>query len=335
MRRTLKLFMLVAVIPAALALVPATASAQRSRPSGGGQSTGAAHPSGPPPSAAHAPQGGGHPGGAPPPRGGYYGGYRGYYGGYRGYYGGAYMGYYGYPYFGFGFGWGWGYPYWYGGYGYPYWGYDPTPEIRLEVKPREAQVYVDGYYAGIVDDFDGTFQRLRVRPGAFELTLYLKGYHTVTQNIHVGQGQDSKIKFQMEPLAAGETNDPPPQPKAAPPEDRENAEGYQGYPGGQPQAPRRPAEPRQPVPPSVQVGGEQGQGFGSLVIRVQPSGAEVLVDGERWQGPEGTERLVIQVAEGSHRIEVRKEGFAPFSATLQVRRGETAPLNVSLPPKGE
>ena len=80
---------------------------------------------------------------------------------------------------------------------------------------------------------------------------------------------------------------------------------------------------------------EIGQGFGALVIRVQPSGAEILVDGERWQGPEGSERLVIQVAEGSHRVEVRKEGFVPFSTTVQVRRGETAPLNVSLPPRGE
>ena len=33
--------------------------------------------------------------------------------------------------------------------------------VRLEVTPKEAEVYVDGYYAGIVDDFNGTFQRLR------------------------------------------------------------------------------------------------------------------------------------------------------------------------------
>ena len=31
--------------------------------------------------------------------------------------------------------------------------------------PSEARVYVDGYYAGTVDDFDGLFQRLNVSPG--------------------------------------------------------------------------------------------------------------------------------------------------------------------------
>ena len=34
------------------------------------------------------------------------------------------------------------------------------------VDPAEARVYVDGYYAGTVDDFDGLFQRLNVSPAA-------------------------------------------------------------------------------------------------------------------------------------------------------------------------
>jgi len=29
--------------------------------------------------------------------------------------------------------------------------------VRLKVKPAEASVYVDGFYVGIVDDFDGSF----------------------------------------------------------------------------------------------------------------------------------------------------------------------------------
>ena len=32
--------------------------------------------------------------------------------------------------------------------------------MRLQVKPLDTMVFVDGYFAGIVDDFDGTFQRL-------------------------------------------------------------------------------------------------------------------------------------------------------------------------------
>jgi hypothetical protein len=134
----------------------------------------------------------------------------------------------------------------------------------------------------------------------------------------------------MAPLAAGETNEPPPQPTAAPadsaPDDNQPTQPRR-------QAPR-PAQPRYGGAGADEAVAVQGQGFGSLVIRVQPSGADVLVDGERWQGPEGSERLVIQVSAGSHRIEVRKEGTVPFSTTIQVRPGESVPLNVSLPPKG-
>jgi hypothetical protein len=88
----------------------------------------------------------------------------------------------GYPYYGYRPFWGpyWGPgPYWYGSFwypfaggGYPYYGYpyypyypygypyDPvSSSVRLDVKPQAAEVYVDGYRAGTVDDFDGVFQR--------------------------------------------------------------------------------------------------------------------------------------------------------------------------------
>src|SRR5439155_20300398 len=55
--------------------------------------------------------------------------------------------------------------------------------LRIEATPKQAEVYVDGYYAGIVDDFDGTFQRLHAQPGQHEITLYLDGYRTVRQRV--------------------------------------------------------------------------------------------------------------------------------------------------------
>jgi hypothetical protein len=307
MQRKLRLIMLVAIIPMALALIPLTAEAQRGRSGGGGRG-----------------------------RSGSGGGVvvRGYVGGY---YGSPFWGPYWDP-FWIGPYWGWGYPgsrYWDRGY------YDDSAQLRLEVKPKEAQVYVDGYYAGVVDDFDGVFQRLHVRPGDHELVLYLKGYRAVKQNLHLGQGQDSRIKTELVPLAAGEANEPAPQPvaRALEPETTPGRTAEPRRPGvpQRPYEPMRPAEPRRAAPPPVadEPAAEQGQGFGSLVIRVQPTGADVLIDGERWQGPEASERLVIQVSEGTHRVEVRKEGYVPFSTSVRVRGGETAPINVSLPPRGE
>ena len=71
--------------------------------------------------------------------------------------------------------------------------------------------------------------------------------------------------------------------------------------------------------------------FGTLNIRVQPGDASVVIDGERWDGPEGGTRLSVQLASGSHRVEVRKDGFKPYSVTVQIRPGETQALNISLP----
>ncbi len=89
-----------------------------------------------------------------------------------------------------------------------------------------------------------------------------------------------------------------------------------------------------PGPPRPGSVTSEAGDFGAVSIRVQPSGAEVLIDGERWRGPEGPERLVVQLAAGTHRVEVRKEGYRPFTGEVDVRPGETATLNVSLPPGG-
>ncbi len=58
---------------------------------------------------------------------------------------------------------------WYGGYPtYPQSSYTSSDEgsLKLKIKPRQAEVYVDGYFVGVVDDFDGIFQRLHVDSGA-------------------------------------------------------------------------------------------------------------------------------------------------------------------------
>ncbi len=63
---------------------------------------------------------------------------------------------------------------------------------------------------------------------------------------------------------------------------------------------------------------------------MQPGDAVVVIDGERWDSPEGGSRLSVQLAAGSHRIEVRKDGFKPYSSTVQIRPGESQALNISL-----
>jgi PEGA domain len=227
----------------------------------------------------------------------------------------------------FGYQWGWGYP------PYPYPGpyLAPDASVKLEVKPNKAEVYVDGYYAGIVDDFDGAFQRLHVAPGEHELELYLDGYRAVKQKIYLTADNTFKVKYALEKLGAGEQAEPRPQPPNPPPA----AQGAPpmpppGYPPAQQPPPgsvrRVPSGP--PQPGGEPRGGPQGA-YGSLAIRVQPNDAEISIDGEPWRGP-GQERLVVEVAEGSHTVEIRKSGYRTYVTQVDVRRGATTPLNVSL-----
>jgi len=208
--------------------------------------------------------------------------------------------------------------------------------VKLEVKPNQAEVYVDGYYAGIVDDFDGTFQRLHVAPGQHELELFLDGYRPAKQQIYLTADKTVKVKYTLEKLGAGEQAEPrpkPPNPPPAPQGVAPNApnpppEAYPPQPaprgrGGRPMPP-------QPPPPGPDPRGAPQGGYGSLAIRVQPSDAEISIDGEPWRAPGGQERLIVEVAEGSHTVEVRKSGYRTYVTQIDVHGGATTPLNISL-----
>jgi hypothetical protein len=222
-------------------------------------------------------------------------------------------------------------PWWYGGwYAYPYFGpyivgYDNSASLRIQVEPRETEVYVDGYYAGTVNDFDGFFQRLHVQPGSHEVELYLDGYRTVRQQVYLQPGTTFKIHYAMERLQAGDTAGERPTPQAAPPE----AAPAPGAPPPPPPPVRQPsvARPEPGSPPPATPPADSS--FGSLVVQVQPGDAEILIDGEPWQSA-GSARLVVQLSAGDHRVEVRKNGFETYRSTVRIRRGETTPLNVSL-----
>ena len=71
------------------------------------------------------------------------------------------------------------------------------------------------------------------------------------------------------------------------------------------------------------------------MIRVQPSDAEIFIDGQRWQSPATDGPLEVQVPAGRVRIEIRRPGRAPFTTEVVVEPGQVTPLNVSLPERGE
>ena len=200
-------------------------------------------------------------------------------------------------------------PYRYGGYSQYQYGqfYGPESALRLQVSPRTTEVFVDGYYAGTVDDFDGIFQRLRLAAGEYEVTLYLPAYRTVTQQLLLQPGRTLREKHVMVPLAPTDPPEPRPVARALRP------------------------SPDLPAPTASGRSADLDVSFGEIAIRVQPADADVLIDGERWEGPANGEALVLQIAPGPHRIEVRRDGYRGYTAQIDVRAGQTTPINVSLP----
>jgi PEGA domain-containing protein len=87
----------------------------------------------------------------------------------------------------------------YGGYYDPWYGGYPTSgqgtysassaqdegKLRLKIKPRQAEVYVDGYFVGIVDDFDGLFQRLHLDTGPHRVEIRAPGFEPLEINVRI------------------------------------------------------------------------------------------------------------------------------------------------------
>ena len=106
------------------------------------------------------------------------------------------------------YGYGWPYyaaPYMYGyAGGYPhtaYGGVYAVPPVgalyggvRLDVTPRDAAVYVDGYYAGIVDDFDGFSQRVALEPGPHHFEIAAPGHQPLAFDVNVQMNQTIRYR---------------------------------------------------------------------------------------------------------------------------------------------
>ena len=84
----------------------------------------------------------------------------------------------------------------YGRYSYNR-GYRPVGNLRLKVNPKHGQVYVDGYYAGEVDSFDGAFQRLALEGGPHKVEIRAEGFETVTFEVMVTPGETVTYKGEL------------------------------------------------------------------------------------------------------------------------------------------
>jgi hypothetical protein len=212
------------------------------------------------------------------------------------------------------------YPWWPPGT-YPRWYvplYDARAVLRVRVTPERAAVYVDGFYAGIVEDFDGVFEGLPLTPGGHRIVLHLEGYRTARHNVYLRPGSTFKLHDTLVKLPAGVPSEPPELAPPVPPP-----------PAGSYTAPRTapPIAPRAPVPPAA----PETIDIGMVDLHVQPACAEVTIDGHRWVSSDAG-HFMVQTPPGKHRLVVSTPGYRPFEVEIDVREGEATPVNVVLMP---
>lgn len=261
-------------------------------------------------------------------RGGHYGGYYGHRYPYYPYYGYGYpyyYGYYGYPYaWGFGFGWYDGY------YTPPYYHYrdydDALGHLRILVEPSKARVYVDDYYAGEVDEFDGMFQRLNVARGRHEVTLKLEGYVTHRVKVYVPADATVKIRHDMVKGSGPETV-----------EDRISEEDQRAM--REEEEPRYDAErdrrererARRPARESDSEREDEAEDVpppATLRLRVAPVDASIYIDG-RFRGT-GRQLDELLLPPGRHKLEVVRPGYRTHESEFEVDADKPTDLELSL-----
>ena len=72
-----------------------------------------------------------------------------------------------------------------------------TAEIKLDVKPDRAAVFVDGVFVGHVAEFQGVGKALLVAPGKHAIKISLPGYQTFETDIDLVANQKSTVKTEM------------------------------------------------------------------------------------------------------------------------------------------
>src|SRR6185437_7913014 len=70
-------------------------------------------------------------------------------------------------------------------------------QLKIDVKPSRAAVFLDDGYVGHASDFGGRFHSMLVSPGKHRLKIELPGYQTYETEINLLPGQKSEMKSEM------------------------------------------------------------------------------------------------------------------------------------------
>lgn len=91
---------------------------------------------------------------------------------------------------------------WVAPYGYGYNGYAGRAYggVRIDLPQRDAEVYVDDYFVGTVDDFDGMLQQANLEAGPHRIEVRAPDFETITFDVNVEPGRTITYRASMRPL---------------------------------------------------------------------------------------------------------------------------------------
>jgi hypothetical protein len=77
--------------------------------------------------------------------------------------------------------------------------YEPIPGryyggVRITGVPRDAEVFADGYYVGLVNDFDGIFQHVNLEAGAHHIEINWGGAEPIAFDVYVRPGETTTFR---------------------------------------------------------------------------------------------------------------------------------------------
>lgn len=206
--------------------------------------------------------------------------------------------------------------------------------ISVQTDPSEADVQVRG---GLLAVPMG--QRLLLRPGEYRLRAEYPGYRPAELDVEVTKEPNQRFELKLEKLP-GRLLVETPEPARVSVDGQEIGEA----PGEFEVAPGKHrisivTERYQPFAADIEIEGlgkeqtfkpELLPNWALVNVTSEPAGAQVIVGGQ----PRGTTPLTTEIVAGNHPLELRLEGFKPWTTDVQVKAGEplsVGPVKLGLP----
>lgn len=83
--------------------------------------------------------------------------------------------------------------YWGPAYVSPYYAYPNSGEVKLDTKVKDAQVFIDGSYAGTTHDN----KTMRLRPGTYNIEIREAGNTAFSEQVYVVSGKTIHLKPEL------------------------------------------------------------------------------------------------------------------------------------------